>query len=103
MRSTGARIALAVAAIAAVVILFIVLSGDDDNDSNSSGTTATSTATQTRTQTQTQTTEVQEPDIVVVKNGKPEGGMQGTGVLQGRPGPAGRPFRRRGRGPHPRL
>jgi heme/copper-type cytochrome/quinol oxidase subunit 2 len=75
MRSTGARIALAVAAIAAVVILFIVLSGDDD-DSNSGGTTATSTATQTQTQTQTQTTGAQEPEVVVVKDGKPQGGIK---------------------------
>jgi heme/copper-type cytochrome/quinol oxidase subunit 2 len=80
MRSTGARIALAVAAIAVVVILFIVLSGDDDNDSSSNNTTATSTAT---TQTQTQTTEVPEPDVVVVKNGKPQGGVQDLKYTKG--------------------
>jgi hypothetical protein len=75
MRSTGARVALAVAAIAAVVILFIVLSGDDDNDS-SSNTTATSTATTGGTQTQTKTTEVPPAAVVVVENGKPQGGIK---------------------------
>jgi hypothetical protein len=75
MRSTGARIALAVAAIVGVVVLFIVLSGDDDSDSGGNNTTATSTST-TGTQTQTKTTEVPEPDVIVVENGAPRDGVR---------------------------
>jgi len=66
MRSTGARVGLAVAAIAVVVILFIVLSGGNDNNSSDSNTTATSTTGGNNPAAQ----------VVVVKNGKPEGGIK---------------------------
>jgi hypothetical protein len=70
MRSNGGRIALAVGAIAAVVILFIVLSGgDDNNDSGSSSTTSTAQSGGTKT------VEVK-TSVVVVKDGKPQGGIQ---------------------------
>ena len=72
MRSNGGRIALAVGAIAAVVILFIVLSGGDDNNS---GSTTTSTAQSGGTQTRT-TKPAVKTSVVVVKDGKPQGGIQ---------------------------
>jgi hypothetical protein len=79
MRSTGARVALAVGAIAAVVILFIVLSGGDDNNSSNTSTTATSTAGGT----QSQTTQTPAPAVVVVKNGKPDGGIKKLNYKKG--------------------
>jgi hypothetical protein len=72
MRSTGARVALAVAAIAAVVILFIVLSGGNDNNSSDSNTTATSTTGGSKSQT----TQVPAAQVIVVQNGEPQGGIK---------------------------
>src|ERR1700750_1531336 len=69
MRSTGGRLALAGAAIAAVVILFVVLSGGDDNNSSNGKTTTSTTGSGTPTQ-------VAAPSVVVVKDGKPDGGIK---------------------------
>jgi heme/copper-type cytochrome/quinol oxidase subunit 2 len=69
VRSPAARIAIVVAAIAAVVVLFIVFTGGDDNNDS------TTTGAQT-TQTPTQELKVAVYKQVVVRDGKPVGGVK---------------------------
>lgn len=78
MRSRGAKIAVAVAALAAIVVLFVVLSGGDDDG----GSTTTKTATQTTGATGATgkqgsgTAQQETTNVVVVKDGKPVGGVK---------------------------
>jgi hypothetical protein len=77
MRSTGARVALAVGAIAALVILFIVLNSDDTDKSQSTTPTTTSPAGTTGEDRQATPEPVQvEPDVITVRNGQPVGGVK---------------------------
>ena len=70
MRSPAARIAIGLAALAAVVVLFIVFTGgDDDNDKSSTTTTPAQAGT-----TQTQTVEATKQ--IVIRGGKPVGGIK---------------------------
>ena len=73
MQSRGARALIAVAALAAVVVLFVVLAGGDDDGGGDGTTTRTAATTQTTT---TQTTTVPAAEEIVVRNGKPVGGIQ---------------------------
>jgi hypothetical protein len=75
MQSNRARAAIGVATIAVVVVLFIVLSGGDDN--NSPTTTSAATSTTDTSGTETTTTPAQPATkTIVVKGGKPVGGVQ---------------------------
>ena len=65
---------IAVAALVAVVVLFVVLGGGDD-DGSGNGTTTTQTAARTQTTT-TKTTTVPAAEEIVVRDGKPVGGVQ---------------------------
>jgi hypothetical protein len=89
MRSPQARVAIIVGTIAAVVILFIVLSGDDSNDSGSTGTTSNTTKTSTTTGASGASTQTDKPaaqqSVVVVKNGKPQGGVKELSYTKGDP------------------
>jgi hypothetical protein len=78
VQSRTAKALIALAALVAVVVLFVVLAGGDD-DGSSDGSTTESTATQTATKTQTtttQTTTVPAPEEIVVRDGKPVGGVK---------------------------
>lgn len=77
MQSRTARALVAVAALVAVVVLFVVLAGGDD-DGSGDGTTTTQTATKTQatTTTTTKTTTVPAAEEIVVRDGKPVGGVQ---------------------------
>lgn len=67
---------VAVAALVAVVVLFVVLAGGDD-DGSGDGTTTSQTATKTQaTTTTTKTTTVPAAEEIVVRDGKPVGGVQ---------------------------
>ena len=78
MQRTPALIGLA--ALVVIVVLFIVLSGDDDEPAATSTTTAVATTTpeDTTTQEQTKPEKPDEPEVpvIVIKDGKPEGGVQ---------------------------
>ena len=63
MQSRTARALIAVAALVAVVVLFVVLAGGDD-DGSGNGTTTTKTTT------------VPAAEEIVVRDGKPVGGVQ---------------------------
>lgn len=74
MQSNGVRALVAIGAIGAIVVLFIVLSGGDGGDTTSGGGVTTTTATGAGAA-------ADEPaaaaiPTVVVKNGKPEGGVR---------------------------
>jgi hypothetical protein len=73
MQSNRARAAIGVATVAVIVVLFIVLSGGDDNKS-----TTTNAATSTTTSGTETTTTPAEPaaKTVVIRGGKPVGGVQ---------------------------
>jgi hypothetical protein len=74
MQSNRVRAAIGVATIAVIVVLFIVLSGGDDNKST---TTNAATSTTTTSGTETTTTPAQPAEkTVVVRGGKPVGGVQ---------------------------
>jgi hypothetical protein len=76
MQSNRARAAIGVATVAVIVVLFIVLSGGDDNNSTTTTTNAATTPTTTGG-TQTTTTPAPPPaKTIVVKGGKPVGGVQ---------------------------
>jgi hypothetical protein len=75
MQSTTGRIGVLVAVIAAAVILFVVLSGDDDNGEETTATVAETTAT-TAAGTATDAGQPAEPPVIIVRNGKPVGGVQ---------------------------
>ena len=76
MRSHPARVGVIIAVVAAAVVLFIVLSGGDDDNGGDDATVA-STATGTATGTTSGTaTAPAAPDVIVVKDGKPVGGVQ---------------------------
>ena len=75
MQSRTARALVAVAALVAVVVLFVVLAGGDD-DGSGDGTTTTQTATKTQATTTTKTTTVPAAEEIVVRDGKPVGGVQ---------------------------
>lgn len=72
MRSPAARIGIGLAALAAVVVLFIVFTGggDDNNDNASSVTTEAGQGTQAPKP------EVAVEQQIVVRDGKPAGGIQ---------------------------
>jgi hypothetical protein len=73
MQSNRARAAIGVATVAVIVVLFIVLSGGDDNNS----TTTNAATTPTTGGTQATTTPAPPPaNTIVVKGGKPVGGVQ---------------------------
>jgi ABC-type Fe3+-hydroxamate transport system substrate-binding protein len=73
LQSNRVRAAIGVATIAAIVVLFIVLSGGDDNKS----TTTNATTSTTTSGTETTTTPAQPAErTVVVRGGKPVGGVQ---------------------------
>jgi len=74
VRSTSSRIAVAVAAVAVIVALFVVLNsgGDDSGDSN---TTAT-TANPSKTSGSGDVKQVSAPAQIVVRGGKPVGGIK---------------------------
>jgi len=78
MQSNRVRAAIGVATIAAIVVLFIVLSGGDDNKSSTTNATTTNATTPTTTSgTETTTTPAQPAEkTVVVRGGKPVGGVQ---------------------------
>ena len=77
MRSPGARAAIAVGAIAAEVVLVVVLAGGDDGGgSDSTTTTQAQETTTTGTTTTTKTVTVPAAEKIVVKNGKPVGGVK---------------------------
>jgi len=68
VRSTSARIALAVGAIAALVVLFAVLNGGSDNKS--------STSTVGKPSTGATTAAAPKPAVINVRGGKPAGGIE---------------------------
>src|SRR3954452_11663819 len=74
MRSTSSRIAVAVAALAVIVALFVVLNsgGDDNKDSSTSATTTTPSKTTGGSDVK----QVSAPAQVVVRGGKPAGGIK---------------------------
>jgi hypothetical protein len=74
MQSNRARAAIGVATIGLIVVLFIVLSGG--NDDNNSDTTTAATQTTTGGQTTTTTTTPAPAKTIVVRGGKPVGGIQ---------------------------
>ena len=71
------RIGLLVAAAVIAVVAIIVLSGGDDDDSSDSNTAAQTTTTTTGG-TETTTSKPPEPEVptIVVKDGKPVGGVE---------------------------
>jgi hypothetical protein len=69
MRSTSARIALAVGAIAVLVVLFVVLNGGSDNKT-STGTVGKPSSGATTT------TAAPKPAVINVRGGKPAGGIR---------------------------
>src|SRR6476646_5140993 len=69
MRSTSARIALAVGAIAVLVVLFVVLNGGSDNKT-STGTVGKPSSGATKT------TAARKPAVINVRGGKPAGGIK---------------------------
>ena len=74
MQSNRVRAAIGVATIAVIVVLFIVLSGGDDNNNSTTSTAATTPTTTGGTQT---TTPALPPaKTIVIKGGKPVGGVQ---------------------------
>ena len=73
MRSNGARVGVIIAVIAAAVVLFIVLSGGDDDGDG--GTTSATTGSTSNAGPGTATAPAA-PDVIVVKDGKPVGGVQ---------------------------
>jgi hypothetical protein len=79
MRSNAGRAAIIVAAVVAVVVLFVVLSGGDDNGSSSSQPAATQTAPSGGSTKPAQP----KPEVIVVKGGKPVGGVQRLSVSKG--------------------
>jgi plastocyanin len=76
VRSPLARGLIALGAVAVVVVLFIVLAGGDDDSSNNGTTAATQTQTATTQTTTTNTVTVPAAEEIVVRNGKPVGGVQ---------------------------
>jgi hypothetical protein len=79
MQSNRARAAIGVATIAVIVVLFIVLSGGDDNNNSTTSnaaTTPTTTTTTTTGGTQTTTPALPPAKAIVIKDGKPVGGVQ---------------------------
>ncbi len=77
MQSNGARAGIAAALIAAAVVLFILLSGGDDGTSNDGGgTTPATTATTGAGDTTGGTPAEAAVPTIVIKNGKPVGGVQ---------------------------
>lgn len=81
MQSNRARAAIGVATIALIVVLFIVLSGGDDNKST---TTSAATTPTTTGGSQTSTTPALPPaEKIVVKGGKPVGGVQKLDYTKG--------------------
>jgi hypothetical protein len=75
MQSNRARAAIGVATIALIVVLFIVLSGGDDNKSSTTNAATTPTTTGS-SGTTTTTPAAPAPKTVVVRGGKPVGGVQ---------------------------
>jgi hypothetical protein len=77
VQSRAVRALIAVAALVAVVVLFVVLAaGDDDGSGNGTTTTQTAARTQTTTTTTTKTITVPAAEEIVVRDGKPVGGVQ---------------------------
>jgi hypothetical protein len=74
MQSNGARAGVAAVLVAAVVVLFFVFKGSDDSTNTDTATTTTKVTTAPNGQTTTET--VQEVPTIVVKGGKPVGGIQ---------------------------
>jgi hypothetical protein len=78
MQSNRVRAAIGVGTIALIVVLFIVLSGDDDKSpATTAATTPTTTNTGTTDAQQTTTQpKASKPKTIVVRGGKPVGGVQ---------------------------
>ena len=90
LQSNRARAATAVGAIAIVVVLFVVLNGGgDDGNDGSSGTTATQPASSATSGANGRTGPVPKraappaPATIVVRNGRPVGGIKEIEVKRG--------------------
>jgi hypothetical protein len=76
VRSPFARGAIAIAAVAIVVVLFIVLAGGDDDGGSDTATTTTQAQTTTTGTSTTKTVTVPAAEEIVVRDGKPVGGVK---------------------------
>jgi hypothetical protein len=78
MRSTRARIALAVGALAAIVVLFVVLNGGSDNSSNNKNDTTGATSA-------SGAIKAQPIPVIRVVGGKPADGIRKLSFTKGDP------------------
>jgi hypothetical protein len=94
MQNRRAGLAIAGLAIVAAVVLFIVLSGGDDSDDGDDATVAQTTTTETTGGQGNDGAEAEQPEkpekpekpeipTVVVRDGQPEGGVQGLEFGEG--------------------
>lgn len=87
MQSNGARAGIAAALIAVAVVLFIVLSGGDDNSDTTSTTPVSTPSTPAEPTGSTGTTGTKAPadaiPTIVIKGGKPVGGIQDLTYAKG--------------------
>ena len=83
MRSTPARIAIAVGAIALIVALFVVLSGGDGDDGNQAGTTTTPTQTTTPAAKDEPAPAKPPVPVIRIRDGKPVGVFEKLSFTRG--------------------